>query len=148
MESDFIGIDGFLRLLEGVRKTGNGRWIARCPGRRDKTASLSIRVKEDGNILLHDFGGLGVGEILSAMGLKFINLIPPALRKSKAGYANADQSGFNPYDALRCLEEDATILAIIANKIADGSSLSSNDMALVKRAQQRIESATLAVKLK
>lgn len=147
MESDFIGIDGFLRMLEGVRKTGNGRWIARCPGRRDKTASLSIRLKEDGNILLHDFGGLEVGEILSAMGLSFINLIPPALRKRKASSSD-DRSGFNPYDALRCLEEDATILAINANKIADGLPLTANDMALVRRAQSRIAAATLAVRLK
>lgn len=148
MESDFIGIDGFLRMLEGVRKTGNGRWIARCPGRRDKTASLSIRLKEDGNILLHDFGGLGVAEILSAMGLKIINLIPPELRRSKGGASDSERSGFNAYDALRCMEEDATILLVIANKIEAGSPLTANDIALVRRAQQRLESATLAVKLR
>lgn len=62
--------------LDGVRETGTGRWIARCPAHEDKRPSLSIRELDDGRVLVHDFGGCEVGDVLAAVGLEFSDLYP------------------------------------------------------------------------
>lgn len=69
--------DTLLSRLEGVKKTGEGKWQARCPAHADRTPSLSIREEPDGRVLLHDFAGCSVEEILSAVDLKFDDLYPP-----------------------------------------------------------------------
>jgi hypothetical protein len=48
--------------------------MARCPAHEDRTASLSIGVGRDGQILLHDFGGCDTAKILRALGLRFSDL--------------------------------------------------------------------------
>jgi Toprim domain-containing protein len=40
--------------LGGAKKAGAG-WLARCPGHLDRTPSLSLRVSDDGRLLLHCF---------------------------------------------------------------------------------------------
>jgi hypothetical protein len=52
--------DALLHKLDGVRRTGTDRWIAKCPAHDDRRASLSIRELNDGRALLHDFAGCGV----------------------------------------------------------------------------------------
>jgi hypothetical protein len=67
-------IDKVLDRLQAVKRTGEGRWMARCPAHPDKTPSLSIREMPDGRVLLYDFGGCGNGDVLSAMGLRMSDL--------------------------------------------------------------------------
>src|SRR5690554_7571094 len=57
--------------LDGVRETGPGRWIARCPAHEDRRPSLSVRETDDGTILLHDFGGCSALEVVESIGLEF-----------------------------------------------------------------------------
>jgi hypothetical protein len=66
-----------LSRLDGVRQTGPDRWIARCPAHDDGRASLSLRELDDGRVLLHDFAGCAVEEVLAAVGLTFDDLFPP-----------------------------------------------------------------------
>jgi hypothetical protein len=54
--------------LAGIRNTGLGRWIARCPAHPDKSPSLSIR-DVGGKILLHDFAGCETADVMAAIGL-------------------------------------------------------------------------------
>jgi hypothetical protein len=65
-----------LACLSGVKKIGDGRWMARCPAHDDKHPSLSIRELDDGRILVNDFGGCGAAEVLGALGLSFDCLFP------------------------------------------------------------------------
>ena len=65
-----------LRLLEGVKQVGPGRWVARCPAHDDHTPSLSIREAEDGRILLHCFAGCRTADVLQALGLTWRDLFP------------------------------------------------------------------------
>lgn len=60
--------------LDGVRATGSGRWIARCPAHQDRSPSLSVRELGDGTILLHDFAGCAAHEVLAAVGLSLADL--------------------------------------------------------------------------
>ena len=66
-------LDQILDRLEGVKKLGNGRFMAKCPSNQDKTASLGIAEKDD-RILLHCFGGCETRWVLGGMGLEMHDL--------------------------------------------------------------------------
>ena len=59
----------FIAHLDGVRQTGKGRWVARCPSHADKSPSLAISQGDRVPILLHCFAGCRFEEILAAVGL-------------------------------------------------------------------------------
>lgn len=63
--------------LESVKQTATGRWIAKCPSHEDQRASLSVRELDDGRVLVHDFAGCDVADVLIAAGLTFDDLFPP-----------------------------------------------------------------------
>lgn len=66
-----------LERLEMVRKTGTGKWIARCPAHDDGTPSLSVTEIEGGNrLLIHCHGGCGALDVLQKIGLDWSALYP------------------------------------------------------------------------
>lgn len=69
-------VDTLLARLDRVRQTGADRWIARCPAHDDRSPSLSVRALPDGRVLLHDFAGCDVGDVLAALGLSLADLYP------------------------------------------------------------------------
>jgi hypothetical protein len=71
-----MGVDTLLSRLDGVRRTGPDRWIARCPAHDDRRASLSIRETDDGRTLVHDFAGCEVRAVLQAVSLDFEDMFP------------------------------------------------------------------------
>ena len=72
-----MSADILLSRLDGVKRTGPGRYLARCPAHEDRRASLSIRETEDEKTLIHCFAGCCVHEIVSAAGLELSDLFPP-----------------------------------------------------------------------
>ena len=66
--------------LEGVKRTGQGQYMARCPAHDDRHASLSVGVGQDGRVLLDCKAGCAVGEVVKALGMKVSDLFaaPPA----------------------------------------------------------------------
>jgi len=56
--------------LDGVRETGGGKWMARCPAHDDRRASLSIGIGEDGRTLLRCFAKCSTEAILDKLGLR------------------------------------------------------------------------------
>jgi hypothetical protein len=62
--------------LQG-KPAGDG-WVARCPAHEDRRASLSIGAGDDGKVLLKCFAGCSVDTIVAAMGLKLVDVFPPA----------------------------------------------------------------------
>jgi hypothetical protein len=73
-----VSVEEVLSRLQSVRRTGEGRWAARCPAHGDKGPSLSVRAGDDGRVLLHDFGGCSFPEIVEALGLRPEQLFPPS----------------------------------------------------------------------
>src|SRR5687768_16557700 len=65
--------------LDGVRETGPGRWVAKCPAHDDESPSLSLRELEDGRVLVHDFGGCAAIDVVEAVGLRMSDLFPAPL---------------------------------------------------------------------
>lgn len=54
--------------LDAVRRTGDGRWIARCPAHYDRHPSLSVRETADGTLLLHCWAGCPAADVMAAPG--------------------------------------------------------------------------------
>ena len=50
-----MGVDMLLSKLDGVKRTGPGRWLAKCPAHEDRRASLAIREGDVGKTLVHCF---------------------------------------------------------------------------------------------
>ena len=144
----FIGVEGLLSRLGGVKKTGQGRWIAKCPAREDKTPSLSIRETEDGKILIHDFGGSDFLDILAAINLRPIQLIPPHLRRDN-GYQRGQRAAPPvPWqDALQAIAFQATVILIAAADIMRGDGITATTFKQVQHAESVIQNALSACRM-
>ncbi|MFT4174073.1 MAG: hypothetical protein QM639_16035 [Rhodocyclaceae bacterium] len=132
-----MSIDTLLNRLDRVRKTGPHSWIARCPTRDDRKPSLSVRELDDGRVLIHDFGGDSVDEILSVLNLGFDALFPD----KPIGNARSERAPFSYADALRCIDFEATVVAVAAGNIANGIELTNDDLARLLEAASRITRA-------
>jgi len=67
-----------------AKSTDPGTWEARCPAHEDKHASLSVKRREDGGVLLHCHAGCTYFEIMAAAGLQPGDGFPPKARKPTA----------------------------------------------------------------
>jgi hypothetical protein len=116
-------VDRLLGRLEGVRKTGPLRWMARCPAHEDRTASLSIRETDEGKILIYDFAGCGACDVLAAVGLDLADLFPERVDKyPQTGRAPRHRSAppISAGDALELLDQEAWVVEIAAHDLAQG----------------------------
>lgn len=115
-----MSADALLPRLERVRKTGNGRWVSRCPAHEDKAPSLSVRELDDGRVLLHCFAGCETQSVLDAVGLTFEDLFP---EKVGGDIGRRERRPFNAADVLRCLSYEAVVLCQYATLLAKGEPL-------------------------
>lgn len=127
----------FLSRVEGVKQTGPGRWIFRVPTRKDKRPSGSAREMEDGRLLIHDFAGDGVPEILAAIGLEMTDLFPERITTDKRG----ERRPFPAIDALKCVAFECLVVAAAAAAMATGQPLSSVDRERLLVAAERLRNA-------
>lgn len=129
--------------LDGVRQSGPGRWLARCPAHQDRSPSLSVRELDDGRVLLHDFGGCDTEAVLDALGLELQVLFPerlPAARQG-AGYAPT-HSRISARDVLEALDHETLVLWLIANDIVrQGCIPTKEQMARLAQCSARIGAA-------
>jgi hypothetical protein len=100
--------------LNGVRQTGAGRWIAKCPSHEDHSPSSSIRELDDGRLLIYDFGGCDTEAVLAAVGLTFNDLferplpdLPPA------------PAAIPARDLLVLLDHELTVAVLILGRPGD-----------------------------
>lgn len=134
-----MGADALLARLDGVRRTGEGRWLARCPAHKDRSPSLSVRELEDGRTLVHCFGGCEVGAVLGAAGVEFNALFPP--RPMEYGARRRPPDRFPAADVLRAIVDELAVVAIIAGDLEAGRPVGAEDLARLRAARERIEAA-------
>lgn len=134
-----MGIETLLSRLQGV-KAGNavGRWMARCPAHEDRSPSLTIRLVDDGRILLHCFAGCSAVDVIGACGLAMTDLFPECLTRE---YLPKVHMPFSPLDALNCLVLESAIVAIASSDVSLGKILSDEDASRVCTAAGRIATA-------
>lgn len=130
-----MSCNDLLSRLEGVRRTGEGRWIARCPAHADRRASLSIRELEDGRVLMHDFAGCSVEEVLAATGLTFEALFPPRQLEHGA----SERRPFPAGDVLQALAGELMVISIIVSDFRRGEPLKPADYARLDLAIERVQ---------
>lgn len=124
--------------LEGVRQTGPGRYLAKCPAHEDRTASLSIRELDDGRTLCHCFAGCSVHEVVESVGLTISDLYPPR----PAGHRHApERRPFPAADCLRAVAFEALVVSATAVAILAGEPFDRERLIL---ATSRIQSALSA----
>jgi len=108
-------IDNLLSQLQKVRKGFNpNTWQACCPAHQDKSPSLSLRQLDDGRVLLHCFGGCGVGEVLAALGLHSSDLFP-----AKEYAASSGKPAFSAHDVLRAISSEVQIVAMCGSDLTE-----------------------------
>lgn len=135
--------DALLSRLDGVRRTGPDRWVARCPAHDDKRASLGVRELDDGRVLLHCFSGCGVEDVVGAAGLALADLFPP----SSARHAvKGERRPFPAADVLRAVAFEALVVSVAAVDLARGRKLSDEDRERLRLAAGRLQEAADAVR--
>ena len=110
--------DALLSRLEKVRRTGPGRWIARCPAHDDRGPSLSVRELDDGRVLAHDFGGCSPDAVLDAIGLTFSDLFPERIGGRTC--LKPERRPFPAADVLRCVAFESLVVWSAGRAALDG----------------------------
>ena len=127
-----------LSRLDGVRRTGVDRWIAKCPAHDDGRPSLGVRELEDGRTLVHCWASCGTADVLAAVGLEFADLFP---ERVSTHHARCEQRPFSAIDVLRCTVREALIAAVAAGNLAKGIELSDVDRERLTLAASRLQTA-------
>lgn len=132
-----MSAETLLSRLEGVKRTGPGKWMARSPCRKDRTPSVSIKETDDGRTLVHDFGGASVEEILGAVGLNFSDLYPEPLPTTEG--LRPIRRPWIPADAFEVARLEVGIVALIASDMHAKKDISATDYDRLMTAWGRLE---------
>lgn len=123
--------------LEGVKKRGPDKWMARCPAHDDRGPSLSVCELPDERILVHCFSGCTAAEIVAAVGLKLDDLFPPR----EIQHAPPERRAFQAADALRGIAFEALVVVAAASAMIAGEPLAATDRERLLLASSRIQDA-------
>ncbi len=123
--------------FDKVRSTSkNNSYNCLCPAHEDRNASLSIKIAEDGRVLIHCFAGCDIQNILSAVGLTLDDIIPERIDMLKpVGKA------FNPYAILKSIKDDALFVYMCASHIEKGEQLDETDKEKLLQTVQKLREA-------
>lgn len=126
-----------LSRLDKVKRTGAGRWIARCPAHDDKGPSLSIRELDDGRTLAHCFAGCDIHSVLSAVGLDIDALFP----EREIQHGKPERRPFPAADVLRAIAFEALVVILAGTSLLSGHPFTDADRARLVLAVGRIQAA-------
>lgn len=135
-----MSLENLLSRLDKVKRTGQGRYVARCPAHADKNPTLSIRELTDGRVLVHCFAGCSATEIVAAAGIDMSELFPP---RDDAG-GKPETRPFPAADALRCVGFEALVVVAAASAMVTGEPLAAVDRERLSLASARIQDALKA----
>ncbi len=134
-----MSFEALLDRLDGVKPTGPGRFMARCPVHDDRSPSLGVKDCGDGFTVVNCLAGCETEDVLSAVGLSFSDLYPERIGQDHT-YKPVGQR-FDVRQVLIVLRSEATLVAIAAENIAEGITLSDDDRDRVFNAACRIRAA-------
>ena len=137
-----MSIENLLSRLDGIKETGRGKYVAKCPAHDDRSPSLAITEKGDGRILLHDFAGCETEDVLEAIGLKFSDLMPERVG-TEHSYSPVQQ----PFDARQMLatfDHESLVVAIIGGDFLEHREIDEDTWCRLGAAVNKINSARSA----
>ena len=137
-------IDSVLQRLENVKKTGPDKWIALCPAHDDKRPSLSIKVADDGKVLVHCWAGCGAAEIVAALGLSLADFFPGDRRSLAEHGVGPLRRPFDWRDALTGIAHEATVARLIVEAVNRGDEMDAESLDRLALAETRISAALSA----
>jgi hypothetical protein len=129
-----------LDLLENVRETGAGRYLARCPAHDDNRPSLSIRVIEGDRTLVHCFAGCTALEVVNALGLEYRDLFHDSEIR-RFDWKRRDVPRLSAAEKLELVEHELTVGALILSATVDLRTISQSDWTRLAQAASRIGKA-------
>jgi hypothetical protein len=137
------GIDVVLDRLEGVRRNGAGRAMARCPAHEDKRASLSIREIGDGTVLLHCFSGCYPIDVCRAIGLEFRHLFPDrgAEYSRIRRVEEHERPRLSASDALAALDIELSVVCVLGAEFLSNKVILEDDWKRLALAVNRLRAA-------
>lgn len=135
-----MSADALLSRLDGAKRTGPGRWLAKCPAHQDNRASLSVRELDDGRVLLHDFAGCNADAVLACIGLEMADLFPkrPEFAEHRSRSAPRIPAG----DVLRAVAHEAHVAACAASELEAGGVLDPEDRDRLSLCVRRLSAAS------
>jgi hypothetical protein len=132
--------DEFVSRLDGVRVSGTGRWMARCPAHEDKRASLSVRELDDGTVLLHCFALCLPIDVCAAVGIELRDLFPAGVRR-RGNDEQLDELKLSARDALAALCDEVMVAAYVAADMVSHRTIDEEDWKRLATAARRISDA-------
>lgn len=130
-------VDKLLDRLQGVRRAGPGKWMAKCPAHNDKNPSLGIIEGDGGKVVCHCFAGCDTSDVLAAVGLNFSDLFPEKI--PEPGQKAPRVPRFNASELLRTAIHESTLIVVAMSKMTGGSVLDDGDMARVTQAMETLD---------
>ncbi len=131
-----MSIDTLISRLDGVKQTGNGRYLASCPAHDDRSPSLAIKDGDDGRVLVHCFAGCETEDVLSAIGLTFADVMPERIGQDHA--YKPVRNRISPRDALATLDHESLVVAIIGADFLEHKEIDGETWDRLGAAVQRI----------
>jgi hypothetical protein len=99
---------------------------------------LSVRELDDGRVLVHDFGGCAVVNVLAAVGLELGDLFPDRAIDHRV---RRERDPFTSRDVLIALSDESQLTAIVGARLACGCDVDQSEVDRLMLAVGRIANA-------
>ncbi len=132
-------IETLISRVDGVKETGPGKYLSRCPAHDDRSPSLAIKDGDDGRVLIHCFAGCETDNVLSAIGMTFSDIMPERIG-SEHSYKPV-RNRVNARDALEALDHEALVVSVIASDLQERRNIDEPTWARLSLAVSRINDA-------
>lgn len=128
-----INADALLNRLDGLKKTGEGKYLAKCPAHKDKSPSLSIKEIPGEKLLFNCFAGCSAESILAAVGIEWRDIYPARVDDKKERFPQ-----FNTRELFPLLVQESLIALLAVQQIERGEPLTEHDIQRVAIAKETI----------
>jgi hypothetical protein len=130
-----MSADVLLERLAGVRRSGDGKWRARCPVHGSRSGTLAIRQELDGRVLVHCHALCATEDILSRVGLDWGDLFPA---KAIDYHIAPVKKPWHVGDVVRALKFELDVAWIVVADLSKGKRIDETDRQRASVACERI----------
>jgi hypothetical protein len=134
-------IDTVLARLNDPKPTGRDRWRSICPSCGGSNASaLSVGIGHDDAVLLRCFKGCDASQVIGAMSLEMADLFPRTVGPGCGRPPLKRRAMLSARQAIDLIEFECLLVWTAAFNLANGHSLTADDLSRLATAALRIQS--------